>query len=242
MEYVIISLESRNLIPEGEVLYIKANPVKDAGESFRHVEEMFGKKYYNYSMMECSETDYFILPFSESDLQRFISIAKRTQNPQNYDSFWSPNMHDFHKVEMKIEDTGKITEVYEHKNLYKPLYSFIPVSDIVYGNINGDEIFVIDACKRLNGAPFYDKPEDYIPHHFVYAASERNRYMSEIQEARQQNKRWTPDLRHFVKESITIKFTDRFTGEPGQEERDLYISRKLSYPIIMENLNKLPLF
>lgn len=146
MEYVIISLESRNLIPEGEVLYIKANPVNDAGEDFRHLEERFGKKYYDYSMMECNETDHFILPFSESDLQRFITIAKRTQNPQNYDSFWSPNMNDFYKGKIKIQETGDVLEIYKHKDLKKS-YNLFPISNRAGSHILTDARTLSEAIK-----------------------------------------------------------------------------------------------
>ena len=242
MKYVIISLESRNLIPEGEVLYIKANPVKDAGPSFRHLEEMFGKKYFNYSMTEDDETVHFIIPFSDSNLQRFIAIARRTQDPDGYESFWSPNMSDFTKSEIRNQETDEIIDVYRHRELSKPIYSFIPVTDPVRARINGEKLFVLSACKRLVGGPFTDNPEDYIAHFFVYADSEMGRYIAETQEARKQNKRWTPDLSHFIKEEITLSYVDRFTGEHGQEKRDLYISRELSYPNIMDNLNDLPLF
>ena len=87
MKYVIISIESRNLNPEGEVLYIKANPVKDAGPSFRHLEKMFGKKYYHYSHTESDETTHFVLPFSESTLNRFLTIANLQKLLKNTNPF-----------------------------------------------------------------------------------------------------------------------------------------------------------
>ena len=57
------------------------------------------------------------------------------------------------------------------------------------------------------------------------------------------NKPWTPDLSNFIKEEITLVGVNRFTGEQTEEKHDLYISRKLSYQNIMDNLNQLlPLF
>ena len=242
MKYVIISLESRYLNPEGEVLYIKANPVKDAGPSFRHLEEMFGKKYFNYSMTEDDETAHFIIPFSESNLQRFINIARRSQDPDDYDSFWSPDMNDFTKSETRNESTDKIILTYKHKDYFKPIYSFIPVTDPARATVNGKKIFIVSACRRLISNPFTDNPEDYIAHYFVYAASEIERYINETREARKQNRRWTPDLSHFVKRELTLGYVNRFTGEQGEEKRDMYISRELSYRDVLDNLNNLPLY
>ena len=244
MKYVIISIGRRSLESEGEVLYIKANPVKDAGPSFRYLEEMFGKKYFNYSMIENNETVHFIIPFSDSNLQNYFAILERSQEPDDYDSFWSPNMNDFTKVEIRNQATEEIKLVYKHNDLSKPIYSFIPVTDPTRTTVNGEKIFIVSACRRLIGKPFtLDNPEDYIVHYFVYAASEIERYVHETQEARQQNRSWNPDLSHFVKRELTLGYVNRFTGEEGEEKRDLYISRRVSYTNIMDNLNQLlPLF
>lgn len=243
MKYVIISLESRNLEPEGEVLYIKANPVKDAGPSFRHLEEMFGKKYYNYSMTESNETVHFIVPFSDSNLQHYIAVAKCSQDPDDYESFWSPNMSDFKNSEIRNHATGEIIHAYKHKDLSKPIYSFIPVTDPTRATINGEKIYLVSACRRLISNPFTDNPEDYIAHYFVYAASEIERYIHETQEARKQNRRWTPDLSCFVEKELTLGYVNRFTGEQGEEKHELYISRRVSYTNIIDNINQLlPLF
>ncbi len=243
MKYVIISIESRNLEPEGEVLYIKANPVKDAGPSFRHLEEMFEKKYFNYSMTEDNETVHFIVPFSDSNLQHFIAIAKRSQDPDDYESFWSPNMSEFIKSEIRNQATEEIIFAYKHKDLPKPIYSFIPVTDPTRATINGEKICLVSACRRLISNPFTDNPEDYIAHYFVYAPSEIEKYIQETQEARKQNRRWTPDLSHFVEKKLTLGYVNRYTGEQGEEEHDLYISRRVSYSNIIDNLNQLlPLF
>lgn len=242
MKYVIISLESRNLDPEGEVLYIKANPVKDAGPSFRHLEEMFGKKYFNYSMTEDDETAHFVIPFSDSNLQRFINIARRSQEPDDYESFWSPDLSEFTKSEVKNQSTDEMTLIYRHKDLFKPIYSFIPVTDPARTTVNGEKLFIVSACRRLISNPFTDNPEDYIAHYFVYAASEIETYINETQEARKQNRRWTPDLSHFIKKELSLGYVNRFTGEQGEEKRDMYISRKLSYRDVLNNLNSLPLY
>lgn len=243
VKYVIISIGRRNLEPEGEVLYIKANPVRDAGPSFRYLEEMFGKKYFNYSMTEDNETVHFIIPFSDSNLQHYIAISKRSHNPDDYESFWSPNMNDFTKSEIRNQATEDIILVYKHKDLSKPRYSFIPVTEPTRATVNGEKIFIVSACRRLISNPFTDNPEDYIAHYFVYAASEIECYVNETQEARKQNRSWTPDLSHFVKRELTLGYVNRFTGEEGEENRDLYISQRVSYTNIMDNLNQLlPLF
>lgn len=146
MAYVIISLESRNMIPDGEVLYIKANPVKDAGENFRHTEEMFGKKYFDYSMMECDETEHFILPLSEDNLQRMIAIGRSSQNPHDLGSFWSPNMKDFNKCKTKLQETGEVLDIYKHKDL-KRTYNLFPIHDRVNSHIQADARALSEAIK-----------------------------------------------------------------------------------------------
>ena len=243
MKYVIISIESRNLNPEGEVLYIKANPVKDAGPSFRHLEKMFGKKYYHYSHTESDETTHFVLPFSESTLNRFLTIANRAETAEEYESFWSPNLSDYYESSIRIQETGEIINVYKHRDLSKPIYYFIPVFDLAHARVNGEKIFMVSTNRRKLNGPFSDKPEDYIIHYFVFAYSEEDSYISETEEAMKNNKPWTPDLSNFIKEEITLVGVNRFTGEQTEEKHDLYISRKLSYQNIMDNLNQLlPLF
>ena len=44
-QFVIIDIEQNTVQPDGEVLIVKANPVKQA-EGFEHLEQMFGKKYF----------------------------------------------------------------------------------------------------------------------------------------------------------------------------------------------------
>lgn len=235
--YIIISLESRILTNEGEALYIKANPVNDSNPSFRHLEEVTGRKYFTYSMTDCDETVHFFIPFSKRNLTKFMAIAKSAENAEDYDSFWFPDMTCFSRSNIRNQETGEIMEVFMHKDFYMPTYAFIPVTKPVRATINGEKLFVITACKHKIGAP----QEDAIAHFFVYAASEIETYISEIQEARKQNKSWIPDLSHFIKEKLTLSYTNRFTGEPGKEERDMYISRTLSYTNIMDNIKALPL-
>ena len=85
--FVIIDIEQNTVQPDGEVLIVKANPVKQA-EGFEHLEQMFGKKYFNYVTSECNETEVFMLPYSEELTQRLVRLARRYEECD----FWAPNM------------------------------------------------------------------------------------------------------------------------------------------------------
>lgn len=89
-QFVIIDIESNTVQPDGEVLIVKANPVKEA-EGFEHLEQMFGKKYFNYAMNECNETEVFMLPYSEELTRKLIQLARKYEDGV----FWTLNMSEF---------------------------------------------------------------------------------------------------------------------------------------------------
>lgn len=89
MEYVIIEIQRTCVEPDGIVLMVKANPVEDA---MPELSQMFGRKYVRFSMNECSETELFIFPFSEELAQRFVQIARDSQNQE---AFWEPEDSEF---------------------------------------------------------------------------------------------------------------------------------------------------
>lgn len=89
-QFVIIDIESNTVQPDGEVLIVKANPVKEA-EGFEHLEQMFGKKYFNYAMNEYNETEVFMLPYSEELTQKLIQLARKYEDGV----FWTLNMSEF---------------------------------------------------------------------------------------------------------------------------------------------------
>ena len=89
-QFVIIDIESNTVQPDGEVLIVKANPVKEA-KGFEHLEQMFGKKYFNYAMNECNETEVFMLPYSEELTRKLIQLARKYEDGV----FWTLNMSEF---------------------------------------------------------------------------------------------------------------------------------------------------
>ena len=89
-QFVIIDIEQNTVQPDGEVLIVKANEVKVA-EGFEALEEMFGKKYFNFAMNECNETEVFMLPYSEELAQRLVRLARRYEEGD----YWTPDMGEF---------------------------------------------------------------------------------------------------------------------------------------------------
>lgn len=79
-EYVIINIERTAIDPDGVVLLIKANPVVD---SMPELSAMFSKRYVNYAMTECEDTENFIFPFSEELAQQYVQIAKVIPKSRN---------------------------------------------------------------------------------------------------------------------------------------------------------------
>ena len=79
-QFVIIDIESNTVQPDGEVLIVKANPVKEA-EGFEHLEQMFGKKYFNYAMNEYNEN------YEDEDQQFNFQEVKKDNNYKSNNNF-----------------------------------------------------------------------------------------------------------------------------------------------------------
>lgn len=105
-KYVIIGVESFHMHPGGKAIMIKANP---ANETMPELSKMFGKTYYQWSLTENKETEYFVEPFSQQKLNRILQIAKESQSPEHNDSFWCPFMGDYYDAIMQDESGSNIS-------------------------------------------------------------------------------------------------------------------------------------
>ena len=132
-QYVIIDIEQNNVQPDGDVLIIKANPVRQA-EGFEHLEQMFGKTYFTYSMNECDETEVFMMPYSEELTQRLVRIARRYEDG----IYWTPNMREF--MDARLSTPNGIISI--HKSLTLDHYR--------HSKTQMDTPLVAEGCKQNN--------------------------------------------------------------------------------------------
>ena len=108
-EYVIISIDDNKGGSDGHVIIVKANPVKEA-PGFAHLAKLFGKKYYSYSMSETDETEIYVFPYSDEQIQSLMHSAKAAeQNKQ----FWHPDMNEFYDASLMM-DRNKIKQIKKH--------------------------------------------------------------------------------------------------------------------------------
>lgn len=88
----------------GEIIIVKANPIKDLG---------FGR---TVSMTICDETDTFFFPQSEEDLLNQILLIA------NGDGDWYPNESDFETETVLDENLNKRVPVYRHVSFFDDSY------------------------------------------------------------------------------------------------------------------------
>lgn len=125
-QFVIIDIENNTVQPDGEVLIVKANSVKKA-EEFEPLEQIFGKKCFNYAMHECNETEVFVLPYSEELTQRLIRLERRYEDG----GFWTLNMYEFNDTRLSTPN-GMVSipksTVLVHRTLRIECQKYIPRS------------------------------------------------------------------------------------------------------------------
>ena len=85
MKYVIIDIIVKENTSDGDILLVKANPVKD---TMQELTDLFGTRYVQFSQTESDETETFAFPYSDENVKKFSDIAKASQNQE---SFWEPN-------------------------------------------------------------------------------------------------------------------------------------------------------
>lgn len=111
-QYKIIEIDDNKGGSDGHIIIVKANVVKPTLE---HLSEMFGKAYYTYAVTEDSSTEWFVYPFSNSDLTKLMAYARREDEA----GFWSPNMSLFYDAQLILQN-GKI------KNIHKSIKFKLP--------------------------------------------------------------------------------------------------------------------
>lgn len=113
MKYRIIDIEDNKGGSDGHVIFVKANPVKEA-KSFEHLAKLFKKKYYTYSVMDDSNTEIFAFPFSERLVQTLVDQAKRADEKQE---FWEPKDDEFYDADLMTNDG--IRPIHKHISFKK---------------------------------------------------------------------------------------------------------------------------
>ncbi len=229
-QFVIIDIEQNAVQPDGEVLIIKANEVKKA-EGFEHQEKMFGKKYFNFVMNECDETEVFMLPYSEEQAQRLVKLARRYEDGE----YWIPNMNEF--IDAKLSTQNGIITIHKSIKIQPTRQKYIPpVADWQFKHkvVDNIEIVSYSAMKttvrdHLDGGFSWDSGDMAF---FVFPDDDENMQMlnDAIKLEPQKKQFWEPDTSCFYHARISM------TGPFGSTEHDLYISYELPKDNILENL------
>lgn len=234
-QFVIIDIESNTVQPYGEVLIIKANPVKDA-KGFEHLEQMFGKKYFNYAINECNETEVFMLPYSEELTQRLIRLAHRHEDGV----FWTLNMSEF--IDARLSTSNGSVSIHKstvlvRRTLRIECQKYIPpVADWQFKHkvVDGMKIVTFSATKttvrdNLDGGFSWNSGEMAF---FVFPDDDYNMQMLNDALKLEPHKKqfWEPDTTSFYHARISMK------GPFGSTGHDLYISNELPENRILENL------
>ncbi len=235
IQFVIIDIEQNTVQPDGDVLIIKANEVK-AAKGFEALEEMFGKKYFNFAMNECDETEVFMLPYSEELTQRLIRLAREYEDG----NYWTPNMNEF--MDARLSTAKGIITIHKSMDLVRrrmrtERQKYIPpVADWQFKHkvVDGIEIVSFSATKTTvkdnpNGGFSWDSGDMAF---FVFPDNSENMKMlnDAINLEPQKKQFWEPDTSDFYHTRITM------TGPFGSTEHNLYISCELPQDSILDNL------
>lgn len=236
-QFVIIDIEQNTVQPDGEVLIIKANEVK-AAKGFEHLEQMFGKKYFNFAMNECDDTEVFMLPFSEEVAQRLVRLAGRYEDGE----YWTPNMDDF--MDARLSTPKGIITIHKsmvlvRRRMRPKRQKYIPpVADwqFKHKNVDGIKIVTFSATKTTvrdepNGGFSWDSGDMAF---FVFPDDEENMQMlnDAIKLEPQKKQFWEPNTEEFYHTRISMN------GPFGSTEHDLYISYELPEDSILDNLQE----
>ena len=148
MKYKIIDITDNKGGSDGHIIMVKANPVKDA-PGFAHLTKLFGKKYYTYSMMDDSETEIFVYPFSE---RLAHDLTTQAQNEGQKKDFWEPEDDDFYDADwcgILIADLQ--TQVFIPEIWYEPEIG--PMQDTLFNDIEFTEEFATWAKHLIEQKP-----------------------------------------------------------------------------------------
>jgi len=234
-QFVIIDIEQNTVQPDGKVLIVKANPVKQA-EGFEHLEQMFEKKYFNITMNECNETEVFMLPYSEEFTRKLVRLARGYEDGV----FWTPNMSEF--MDARLSTPSGIVPIHKSmalalKTLRANRQKYIPpVADWQFKHkvVDGMKIVTFSATKTTvrensEGGFTWDSGEMAF---FVFPDDDDNMQIlnDAIKLEPQKKQFWEPDTTSFYHARISM------TGPFGSTEHDLYISYELPEDCILDNL------
>lgn len=234
-QFVIIDIEQNTVQPDGDVLIVKANEVK-AAEGFEALEEMFGKKYFNFAMNECDETETFMLPYSEELAQRLIRLARRYEDGD----YWTPDMNEF--MDAKLSTPKGVMTIHKsmvlvRRRMKSERQKYIPpVADWQFKHrvVDGIKTISFSAIKTTvkenpGGGFSWDSGDMAF---FVFPDNEDNmQILSDAMKLEPRKRQfWEPDTSEFYHTRISM------AGPFGSTEHDLYISDELPEDRILDNL------
>lgn len=236
-QFVIIDIEQNTVQSDGDVLIVKANEVK-AAKGFEVLEEMFGKKYFNFAMNECDETEVFMLPYSEELTQRLIRLAHEYEDG----NYWIPDMNEF--MDARLNTAKGIITIHKSMDLVRrrmrtERQKYIPpVADWQFKHkvVDGIEIVSFSATKTTvkdnpNGGFSWDSGDMAF---FVFPDDEENiQALNNLIKLDPHKKQfWRPDVSDFYHTRISMN------GPFGSTEHDLYISYDLPTDSVLDNLQE----
>lgn len=234
--FVIIDIEQNTVQPDGDVLIVKANQVK-AAEGFETLDEMFGKKYFNFVMNDCDETETFMLPYSEELAQGLVRLAHRYKDGE----YWTPDMDEFMDASLSTSKglmTIHKSMVLVRRRMGTERQKYIPpVADWEFKHrvVDGIKIVSFSATKTTikdnpGGGFSWDTGDMAF---FVFPDDEDNmQILSDAMNLEPRKKQfWEPDTSEFNHTRISM------TGPFGSTEHDLYISCELLEESILGNLH-----
>lgn len=242
-KFVIVKIEDNHLNPDGHSLIVKANHIENA-PGFEYLSEMFGKKYYTYSLDETSDTEMFVFPFSEELLNHMLCVARQ----KDEDIFWEPDLSLFYDAHLRLRD-GTIKIIHKSiefkkksslgKHSTKSLTFIPPIADWQFRHkeVLGYRCILYPATltnvkNNPDGSFSYDSGEIV---YFVFPDNDYyNIILRDAISLEPQNKEfWMPNLDDFCKYKVNKR------GPLGCTTHDLYISNDLPTKLLIENLNQL---
>lgn len=126
MKYRIIDISDNNGGSDGHVIIVKANVGKKS-PGFDHLSKMFGKEYYTFSLMDDSETEIFVFPFSEELVNSLVNQARLADTKQKY---WEPADDEFYDAQL-MEIDGSIKNIHKHISFKMPERICGGIQDII---------------------------------------------------------------------------------------------------------------
>lgn len=113
-EYKIISIEDNKNGSDGHIIIVKANPLEFLKVKMGNEERILGA---NFCSHECSDTEYFVYPYTTHRVDLLVNQAKRSDE----NVYWQPIMTEFYDSKLLFLD-GRICSIHKHNSFNKQLF------------------------------------------------------------------------------------------------------------------------